>query len=383
MTMININSKMSGVETSIFAVMTKLAMDNNALNLSQGFPDFNPPEELLQLVNEKIHSGFNQYAPMPGVPALREKISEKVFELYGRKYNPVSEITITAGATQSLYTAITTVINKDDEVIIFEPAYDLYIPVVKACGGIPVPIQLELPDFTYNWNAVKEKISNKTKLIIVNSPHNPTGSILTQEDINALEEITRDTNIIIISDEVYEHIIFDGQKHNSLSSSKELSERSFVISSFGKTYHSTGWKVGYTLAPEKMTDEFRKMHQFITFAVNTPVQHAYADFMKNKAHYLALPEFYQSKRDLLLKNMEGSRFKFTPTKSTYFQLFDYSEISNMNDKEFCEWMVKKHKVAAIPLSPFMSNKSDYKLIRICFAKKDDVLIEGAKRLRNI
>ena len=376
------DSKLPGVGLSIFAVMTKMAQDYNAINLSQGFPDFNCSDELIALVNKYQQGGFNQYAPMPGVPSLREKITKKVAKLYGRRYDYNDEITITAGATQALFTAITTVIKNGDEVIIIEPAYDSYEPVVIMNGGIPKFVSLG-KDFSFDWQLVKDSISEKTKMIIINSPHNPTGSILTESDIRTLEEITRNTNIVLVSDEVYEHIIFDGKKHFSLSSSEELSERSFVISSFGKTYHTTGWKIGYCVAPKKLTEEFRKIHQFIVYAVNTPLQHAYADFMQNPVHYLTLNNFYQSKRDLLISSLKDSGFIITPTNGTYFQLLDYSEISDKNDMDFAIYLTKEIGVAVIPISPFCTLNKSRKIIRICFAKKDEILLQAAEKLNSV
>jgi methionine aminotransferase len=319
---------------------------------------------------------------MEGIPILREKISEKIFQLYGRKYKPGNEITITSGATQALYTAITSVVSKGDEVIIFEPAYDSYAPAVMLSGGMPVFVPLN-KDYSIGWGKVKDKITRKTKAIIINSPHNPTGSVISMEDIKYFEEITTSSDIVIISDEVYEHIVFDGLKHISISQSEALSKRSFVISSFGKTYHTTGWKMGYCAAPENLMKEFRKIHQFIVFSVNTPVQYAYAEFLENKNHYLSLNNFYEKKRDLLLSKLNNSDFKFSPSKGTYFQLLNYSAISEADDIKFTEYLTKEIKVASIPLSPFISSGKASGLIRLCFAKRDEILIEAAGRLNNI
>ena len=294
----NLNSKLPQIGESIFATMTKMANDYNAINLSQGFPDFNCSDELLERVAYYQSKGFNQYAPMPGVLNLRKKISEKIEKIYGRRYNPDTEIVVTAGGTQALYTAITAVVSNGDEVIILEPAYDSYAPAVLINGGVPIYISLSKKDYSIDWDKVKKSISEKTRLIIINSPHNPTGSVLSEHDMVILEKIIRNKNIYLISDEVYEHIIFDDKKHYSFSQSPELSERSFVISSFGKTYHTTGWKVGYCVAPEMMMKEFKKVHQFIVFAVNTPIQHAYADIMEKEELYLGLNKFYQAKKRL-------------------------------------------------------------------------------------
>ena len=377
-----INSKLPEVGTSIFAVMSKMANEYGAINLSQGFPDFNCSDELIELFHRYQKAGFNQYAPFAGILKLREAISQKTKNLYGRFYNPDTEITITAGATQALYTAITTVINKDDEAILLEPAYDSYAPAVIASGGKPIFIPLTFPSYSIDWTKVNDAISDRTKLIIINSPHNPTGSVISRSNIKILEDLLRDKAIFVISDEVYEHIVFDGLQHFSLASSEELSQKTFVISSFGKTYHATGWKVGYCLAAAPLMNEFRKLHQFIVFAVNTPAQYAYADYLNEHKHYLELNSFYQAKRDIVIEILKNSNFNFTPCKGTYFQLLDYSSISQMTDMEFSEHMTKKVGVAVIPLSPFMKSNNS-KTIRICFAKKDEVLIEAANKLANV
>jgi methionine transaminase len=379
----NIKTKLPEWGTSIFTIMTRMAVENNAINLAQGFPDFNCNEELLELVHHFQKKGFNQYAPMQGVPNLRKTISEKIEKLYGRRYDFENEITVTAGATQALYTAITSVVEAGDEVIIFEPAYDSYVPDILSNGGIPVYVPLNPKDYSYNWDVVRNKISDKTKAIILNSPHNPTGSLITEDDIKELESITGNTDILIISDEVYEHITFDGKKHFSLAGSPKLAERTFVISSFGKTYHTTGWKMGYCAAPESLTKEFRKMHQFIVFSVNTPIQYAYAEFMKQEEKYLSLGKFYQHKRDIFLNEMKKSNFKLEPCNGTYFQLLDYSSISNKPDMEFAEYLTKEVGVAVIPLSPFYEDRTSRSLVRICFAKSDEILKEAASRLLNL
>lgn len=375
-----LKSKLPKIGESIFATMTKMANDYNAINLSQGFPDFNCSDELLERVAYYQSKGFNQYAPMPGVLILRSKISTKIEKIYGKKYNPESEIVVTAGGTQALYTAITSVVSPGDEVIILEPAYDSYAPAVLINGGIPIYLSLEKNDYSINWELVEKSISKKTRLIIFNSPHNPTGSILNQSDIITLEKIIRNKNIFLISDEVYEHIIFDNQHHFSFSQSPELSEKTFVVSSFGKTYHTTGWKLGYCVAPEKLIEEFKKVHQFIVFAVNTPIQHAYADIMDNEEMYRGLSKFYQSKRDLVISLLSKSRFRINPAQGTYFQLLDYSSISGKNDREFSEFLTKEIGVGVIPMSPFYSNGCRDKVIRICFAKKDEVLRNAAEKL---
>lgn len=383
MTVQNISSKLPEIGTSIFAVMSKMANDFNAINLSQGFPDFNCSDELINLVDHYMKNGFNQYAPMPGTIELRKQISAKIKRDYGRHYNYENEITITAGATQALYTAFSTIISPGDEVIIFEPAYDSYIPAIKINGGVPVSIQLNENDFSIPWEKVRKEISKKTKCIVINSPQNPTGSILKEDDIKELEQIVKGTDILLISDEVYEHIVFDSKKHLSFASYDELTKRSFIISSFGKTFHTTGWKIGYCCAPERLTQEFRKIHQFVVFSVNTPIQLAIAEFMKNQDNIYKLSEFYQDKRDLFASLIMNSRFSLRQCNGTYFQLLDYSQISNKNDLEFCEYLTKEIGVAAIPLSPFYSNGTEGKLIRICFAKKDEVLKKAALKLCSI
>jgi methionine aminotransferase len=370
-----------------------MAVEHNAINLAQGFPDFNCNEELLELVHNFQKKGFNQYAPMQGVVNLRKAISEKIEKMYGRHYDFENEITITAGATQALYTAINSVIKTGDEVIIFEPAYDSYVPDILSNGGIPVYIPLNPKDYSYDWDIVRKKISDKTKLIILNSPHNPTGSLITQLDIKELEKITKGTDILTVSDEVYEHITFDGKKHFSLAGSEDLAKRTFVISSFGKTYHTTGWKMGYCVAPENLTKEFRKMHQFIVFSVNTPIQYAYAEFMKQEERYLSLGNFYQRKRDVFLNAIHPakpslakggkSNFKSQKCSGTYFQLLDYSSISDKPDMEFSEYLTKEIGVAVIPLSPFYEDRKSRSLVRICFAKSDEVLREAAVKLKNL
>jgi len=379
----NIKPKLPDWGTSIFTIMSRMSVEHNAINLAQGFPDWNCDDELLELVHHFQKKGFNQYAPMQGVLNLRKAISEKMEKLYGRHYNLENEITVTAGATQALYTAITSIVKTGDEVIVFEPAYDSYVPDILSNGGIPVFIPLNPNDYSYDLDLVRNKISDKTKLIVLNSPHNPTGSLITEDDIKELENITKGTDILIVSDEVYEHITFDGKKHLSLASSEELAKRTFVISSFGKTYHATGWKMGYCAAPESLTKEFRKMHQFIVFSVNTPIQYAYAEFMKQEDRFLLLGQFYQQKRDVFLNEIQKSKFKTQKCSGTYFQLLDYSEISGKHDLEFSEYLTKEIGVAVIPLSPFYEDRESKSLVRICFAKSDEVLIEAAAKLQKL
>ena len=378
-----LNSKLPDTGTTIFTIMSRMAAESNAINLSQGFPDFNCNEELLDLVDYYMRKGFNQYAPMSGISVLRHKISEKINKLYGHKYDPENEINITAGATQAIYTAASAVINPGDEVILFEPAYDSYAPAVKINGGIPIYIPLNEADFSIDWDKAANAVTDRTRMIFLNSPHNPTGSVINEADIKNLEDITRNRDIFVLSDEVYEHIVFDEKKHISVSGSKELAKKSFVVSSFGKTYHTTGWKMGYCAAPDNLMKEFRKIHQFIVFAVNTPIQHAYAEYMDNESHYIKLNYFYEKKRDIFLRYLKNSRWKFKPACGTYFQLLDYSAITNMNDMEFAEKLTREAGIATIPLSPFYNDKRSANLLRVCFAKKDDVLEEAAEILGKI
>lgn len=379
----NFRSKLSDVSTSIFTIMSRMAGEYDAINLSQGFPDFNCPSELIELVNYFQKKGYNQYAPMQGVKPLRDQISEKIEKLHGRIYNPETEITVTAGATQALYTAISCLVNKGDEVIIFEPAYDSYAPAVLVNNGKPVLIPLNEYDFSIDWELTKKKITSRTKLIIINSPHNPTGSLISLNDLRELEKLVKGKNIFVLSDEVYEHITFDGFEHLSLSRSDILSKRSFIISSFGKTYHTTGWKMGYCAAPKYLMKEFQKLHQFVVFSANTPTQLAFAEFLKNESHYLELGSFYQKKRDYFVDKIQRSKFKIINCKGTYFQLLDYSEISNKNDMKFSEYLTKEIGVAVIPLSPFYKKGSKNKIIRVCFAKREKVLKSAAELLNNL
>lgn len=376
-------SKLPQTGSSVFAVMTQLAEANQAINLSQGFPDFHVSGELIRLVHQSMKKGNNQYASMPGVISLREQIAEKTDELYGASYDPGDEVTITAGATQALFTAITAFVRDEDEVIIFEPAYDSYAPAVRLNGGMPIAFRLKHPDYSIDWDEVKRLISSRTRMIIINSPHNPTGKILTADDIGALDKITSNSGILILSDEVYEHIIFDQVRHQSVSMYPSLRERSLVVSSFGKTYHATGWKVGYCLAPARLMKEFRKVHQFMVFAVNTPVQHALAQFMKKPEHIQSLGEFYQKKRDYFLNALSGSRFRFTPAAGTYFQLLDYSRISDQEEMDFAQYLVKSHKVAAVPLSSFYGKPENNFMLRFCFAKSEETLDKAAEILCKI
>lgn len=378
-----ISSKLPRVGTTIFSTMSKLAMDHNAINLSQGFPDFECPQALVTAVNTAMKEGHNQYAPMPGVMRLREMIAEKTEELYGAKYNPETEITVTAGATQAIYTAISATIREGDEVIIFEPAYDCYEPAIELNGGKTIYLQLQAPDYTINWNEVKKRVNHHTRMIIINSPHNPCGSILAAEDMKTLEKITKNTEIIILADEVYEHIIFDGHRHESMAKYPNLASRSFIISSFGKTFHTTGWKVGYCLAPKELMTEFRKVHQFNVFCVNTPMQYGIAEFLKNKSHYNDLGPFYQAKRDKFNKLLEGSRFSFVASPGTYFQLLSYEQITKEKDADYAIRLIKENGLASIPISVFYHKPIFDNMLRFCFAKRDETLEKAAAILRSI
>lgn len=378
-----IRSKLPQVGVTIFTVMTQLANEHRAYNLSQGFPDFDPDPALIGLVEKYMRSGHNQYAPMQGVQMLREVIAEKVNQDYGARPDPDQEITVTAGATEALFAAITAIVQKGDEVIVFEPAYDSYVPAIELSGGIPVFIKLKFPDYSVDWNAVEDAVNEKTRAIIINSPHNPTGTVLTHRDIDALIRITDNNHVLLISDEVYEHILFDGLVHEGVLRYPRLAQKSFVISSFGKTYHATGWKIGYCVAPDTLTTEFRRIHQFLTFAANTPVQYAYAEFLKTDADYRELNSFYQDKRDRFQNMMNNSHFSVLPCRGTYFQLLDYSSITDEADTEFAKRLTKEHKVAAIPPSVFYHEKDDHKVLRFCFAKTDDTLEKAAERLCEI
>jgi len=379
----NLKSKLPNTEQSIFATMSKLAAGHQAINLSQGFPDFDISGELIERVHYYMKAGFNQYAPMPGTERLRQAISTKVLKDHGVTYDPDSEINITAGATQALYTAISAFVRDEDEVIIFEPAYDAYAPAVRLNGGNVKFVQMDLPDYTINWSHVAKLMTNRTKMIIINTPHNPTGSLINEEDMTQLERMTNNSDIVILSDEVYEHLIFDGLQHQSVCRFPELARRSLVVGSFGKTFHATGWKMGYVLAPENLMKEFRKVHQWVVFAVNTPIQMALADLLQDDKNYKNLPAFFQQKRDFFLDLIKNSRFRPVPCKGTYFQCLDYSAVSDENDLDFARRLTIDHKIASIPLSPFYMNSRDDKILRFCFAKKDETLVQAAKILCKI
>jgi len=379
----SITSKLPRVGTTIFTVMSAEAAKHKAINLSQGFPDFEISAKLVELVHKYMREGHNQYAPMPGILPLRKRISAKAKDMYNASYDPEKEINITAGATQALCTAITAIVRDEDEVIVFEPAYDSYVPAVKLNGGLVKYAELKSPNFRINWTEVGKMITHKTKMIIINSPHNPTGSILTQEDMYNLDKLTNNSDIVILSDEVYEHLIFNNVRHESICRYPNLARRSFVVGSFGKTFHATGWKMGYILAPENLMAEFRKAHQFTVFTCNTPVQYAIAEFLGNKKNYTGLSRFYQKKRDLFVKLIKDSRFKVVPCYGTYFQLLDYSDISDEPETEFAIRMTKEFKIASIPVSPFYHNNAENRLLRFCFAKQEETLKKAAEILCRI
>lgn len=378
-------SKLPHVGTTIFTVMSRLATETGAINLSQGFPGFNTDPALLDLVTKAMRAGHNQYAPMAGVPVLREAIAQKTGDCYGVRYDPETEITVTPGATQALFDAITTVVRPGagDEVIVFEPAFDSYVPAIELNGGRPVFVTLTPPDYAVDWTVVAEKITDRTRLIIVNTPHNPTGRVWTRDDLDQLARLVRDRDIWIISDEVYEHILFDGRTHHSLMTHPELRERTFVVNSFGKTCHVTGWKIGYCLAPAELTTEFRKVHQYVTFSTSTPMQHALAEYVQQPDRYRQLPHFYGRKRDLFLSGLGQTRFRFEPTQGTFFQNVSYAAITDEPDYDLAVRLTRELGVAAIPVSVFYHQRNDYKVLRFCFAKDDAVLEEATKRLSRL
>ena len=378
-----IASKLPNVGTTIFTVMSRLAQEHNAINLSQGFPDFECAPELRALVPKYFNAGLNQYPPMAGVPALREIIAEKSAALYGTNYDPEHEVTVVPGATYGIFTAVSAFVRPGDEVIVFEPAYDSYVPAIEVNGGKPVFVRLKYPDYSIDWQAVARAITPKTRMLIINTPNNPTASVFSAEDMRSLEGLLRDTNIVVISDEVYEHLIYDGGRHESVSRFRGLAERSFVVSSFGKTYSVTGWKMGYVLAPKELMAEFRKVHQFNVFVANGPLQHVLAEHMKNRDAYLALGDFYQRKRDFFLDQLQGSRFRPLPSRGTFFQNLAYEAITDEKDSDLAVRLTKEKGVAAIPLSVFYHDRHCDRVLRFCFAKSEATLARGAAILRSL
>ena len=363
--------------------MSRMALENGAINLSQGFPDFPVSEQLVELINKNMQAGHNQYAPMPGVPILRKVIADVVHQTYQRPTDGETEVTITAGGTEAIFSAIAALVNAGDEVILFDPAYDSYDPSIRLNGGIPVQINLKPPHFSIDWQEVKDKITSRTRMIIINTPHNPTGTVRKEEDLKTLEELAIKHGLIVLSDEVYERLIFDNLKHQSVLKYPALSSQSIAVFSFGKTFHATGWKVGYAVAPDYLTKEIRKAHQFVTFSVNNPVQLALAEYLANPENYLHLGTFYQQKRDFFLEQIKGSSFEPLACHGSYFQLLSYQSVSEKSDKEMAEWMTKEYKLAPIPISAFYKDKTDNKLLRFCFAKGEDTLRKAGEILKKL
>jgi methionine aminotransferase len=381
--MIRITSKLPQTGTNIFTIMSTLATEVGAINLSQGFPDYKCSPVLIELVNQAMKDGYNQYAPMAGLIALREQISIKLEKLYGANYNPDTEITVTAGGTQGIFTAISAAIQPNDEVIVFEPAYDCYAPAIKLMGGVVKSLELTPPDYRIPWDMVRRLITNRTRMIILNSPHNPTGTILQQNDIDQLSGIVKDSDILILSDEVYEHIVFDGQIHHSMARYEELRKRSFIVASFGKLFHNTGWKLGYCIAPAILMHEFRKIHQFLVFSVNMPMQHAITEFLKDEHNYSELSNLFEQKRDYFREAMAQTKFELLPCAGAYFQSVTYKNISDEKDTEIAVRITKEFGVASIPTSAFYSRNTDHRILRFCFAKKQETLNEAVNKLMKI
>ncbi len=381
--MITLGSRLPEVGTSIFTVMSRMALEHGAINLSQGFPDFPVSQELIELIYKNMKAGHNQYAPMPGMPVLRKAIADLVAKTYNRSTDFETEVTVTAGGTEAIFSTIAALVKAGDEVIMFDPSYDSYAPAVRLNGGIPIHIKLRLPHFSIDWEEVRMKISPRTRMMMINTPHNPTGAILSEHDLKSLEQIAVNNNLIVLSDEVYERIIFDKQIHQSVLKYPALAAQSVAVFSFGKTFHATGWKVGYTVAPEFLSKEIRKAHQFITFSVNTPVQLALAEYLVNPENYLHLGEFYQQKRDFFLDQIKGSSLKALPSYGSYFQLLSYESVSDLKETEMAEWMTKEKKLAPIPVSAFYQDKSDHKLLRFCFAKGEETLEKAGAILRKL
>lgn len=376
-------SKLPQTGTTIFTVMSALAAEVGAINLSQGFPDYDCDPKLTAFVNDAMKKGYNQYAPMAGWMPLREQIAQKTEKLYNAVYDPDTEITITAGGTQAIFTAITATINPNDEVIVFEPAYDCYAPAIKLMGGTVKSLELEPPDYRIAWDMVKRLISNRTRMIILNSPHNPTATILKQEDIDELAALVNNRDILILSDEVYEHLVFDGQTHHSMARYPELRERSFIVASFGKLFHTTGWKMGYCLAPAALMAEFRKIHQYIVFSVNTPMQVGIAEYLKDEHVYADLAGFFQQKRDFFRDGLAQTRFELLPCAGSYFQSVSYKHITDLKDSDYAIQITREHGVASIPVSAFYSKGTDHKVLRFCFAKKQETLEKAVERLMKL
>jgi methionine aminotransferase len=381
---VNVRPKLPSAGVSIFAVITRLANEHGAINLGQGFPDYSCAPELVDAVSRYMREGHNQYAPMPGVLALREALAMKIERLYGRRYDPITEITVTTGATEGIFNALTALVHPGDEVLLFQPAYDSYTPSVILSGGVPRYVTLRFPDYRIDWDDVRRKVSGRTRAIVINTPHNPTGMTWTADDVAELRRVLQGTDAVVISDEVYEHIRFDDTRHESLARYSDIAERAIVISSFGKTYHTTGWKVGYCAAPPALTKEIQGIHQWVTFAVNGAVQMAYADMVKRDPAAADVTTFYQGRRDLFLSLIRGSRFRPLACSGTFFQLVDYSAITDERDVDFAQRLTREHGVAAIPISPFLNeNEEPGPVVRFCFAKRDDTLQAAAERIRRV
>ena len=379
----NHTPKLHNLPTSIFTIMSRLAAKHNAINISQGFPDFDTDPVLVELVAEAMRAGHNQYAPMAGIYSFREAICQKIETLYGAKYHPESEVTVTSGATEAIYSSISAFVSAGEEVIVIKPAYDCYEPAILANGGIPVLVQLNNKDFKMDWEVFRNKITAKTRMVIINTPHNPSGTIFSPEDMLQLQKALKDTNIILLSDEAYEHIVFDGLTHESVAKYPELLSRSVICASFGKTFHATGWKMGYCVAPTELMKEIQKIHEFNVFSVCHPMQRALTEYLKTPDHYLALNAFFQKKRDLFLEGLKTSRFTYAPSQGTYFQLLNYSKITKENDVALAKRLTKEHGVASIPISVFNEDQLDHKMLRFCFAKKDETLERAAEILNSI
>ncbi|MES2784894.1 MAG: pyridoxal phosphate-dependent aminotransferase [Pseudomonadota bacterium] len=379
----HLQTKLPSVGTTIFTVMSALATEKGAVNLGQGFPDFNCDPRLVTAVTDAMTSGLNQYPPMPGVPALRAAVAAKIEAMYGRRYDPANEITITAGATQAIITAVLAVVRAGDEVIVLDPCYDSYVPNIELAGGKAVRVPLTPGTFRPDFGLIAAAMNSRTRAIIINSPHNPSGTVWTQAEMLQLQELLAPTEVLLISDEVYEHMVFDGQDHQSAARFPGLAARAFIVSSFGKTYHVTGWKVGYVAAPEPLTTEFRKVHQFNVFTVNTPVQHGLAQFMADPQPHLQLPAFYQRKRDLFREGLKRTKFRVLPSEGTYFQCVDISQVTDLGEADFCKWLTSEIGVAAIPLSAFYEGEFDQRVVRFCFAKKDETLNLALDRLARL
>jgi methionine aminotransferase len=383
MDLLSLQSKLPATGVSIFSVMSRLAEEQGAINLSQGFPDFDCAPELVEAVARCMRDGHNQYAPMPGIFALRQALARKIELLYGHRYDPATEITVTSGATEGIFSTLTALVRPGDEVILLQPAYDSYSPAVQLSGGTPVFVTLRGPDYHVDWGEVRRAVTRRTRVIMVNSPHNPTGMVLGRDDLRQLASILEHTDAFVVADEVYEHIVFDGRRHESLAMHPDIASRAVIISSFGKTFHTTGWKIGYCAAPEALSAEVARVHQFVTYAVNGAIQRAYAEFVMRDPEASGVASFYQAKRDLFLRLIEGSRFRPLPCRGTYFQMVDYSAITAERDREFALRLINEHGVAAIPVSPFMTGVDPGPVLRFCFAKRDETLERAAERLRQV